>query len=70
MMINVQGWFYVFKSRIKTTCMNASLLCEKDPFKWRLQSALREHLQSSLSAKIKNKFQVISRRKMSFGRKR
>lgn len=41
MMINVQGWFYVFKSRIKTTCMNASLLCEKDPFKWRLQYALR-----------------------------
>lgn len=28
-----------------------------------------QHLQSSLGAKIKNKFQVISRRKMSFGRK-
>lgn len=67
MMINVQGWFYVFKSRIKTTCMYARLyihlkmslrfiLCEKDPF---------NSPQSSLSAKIRNKFQVIRSRKFS-----
>lgn len=53
MMINVRRWFYVFKSRIKTTCMNASLLWEKDPFKWRLQSALRA--TSTVLIQCKNK---------------